>query len=163
MADSTAVNQQLADGITAEVAGLEEFKKLLQAEQSALVAGDVSLLVAISEQKNSHVDKLNGLAAQRIASIQTLGFTADKDGMQKWLRDTGGTPSKLWKSMLSLAAEIQHTNEVNGKLIHTRLQVTQRTLSALLTAVNQVSLYGPSGRPDSTPQSSNVRGIIGKA
>jgi flagellar biosynthesis/type III secretory pathway chaperone len=161
--DSAVVNQQIAEGIAAEVAGCEAFKKVLLSEQQALIDGNVDQLAQITEQKNASTDQLNGLAEQRLARIKALGFAADKDGMQTWIQGAGSAPNNSWKSLLSLAAEIQHINEVNGKLIHTRLQITERTLSVLLAAVNQANLYGPSGRPEGTPQSSNVRGIIGKA
>jgi flagellar biosynthesis/type III secretory pathway chaperone len=161
--DSTVVNQQITDGIAGEVAGCEAFKKVLLAEQQALIDGNVDDLAEITEQKNASAEQLNTLADHRMARIKALGFTPDKDGMQKWIRDTGGAASKAWKALLTVAAEVQHINEVNGKLIYTRLQVTERTLSVLLAAVNQANLYGPSGRPAGTPQSSNVRGIIGKA
>ncbi len=163
MIDSTVVNQQIADGIAAELNGCEAFKKVLLSEQQALIDGNVDLLAKITEQKNASAEQLNTIAEHRIARIKALGFTPDKDGMQKWIRETGGAASKTWKSLMTIAAEIQHINEVNGKLIYTRLQLTERTLSVLLAAVNQANLYGPSGRPAGTPQSSNVRGIIGKA
>jgi flagellar biosynthesis/type III secretory pathway chaperone len=161
--DSTVVNQQIADGIATEISGCEAFKKVLLSEQQALIDGDVDQLAKITEQKNASAEQLNTLADHRMLRIKALGFTPDKDGMQKWIREAGSAPNKLWKSLLTVAAEIQHINEVNGKLIYTRLQVTERTLSVLLAAVNQANLYGPSGRPANTPQSSNVRGIIGKA
>jgi flagellar biosynthesis/type III secretory pathway chaperone len=163
--DSAVVNQQIADGIAAEVSGCEAFKRTLLAEQQALIDGDVDALAKITDKKNSTTDLLNAAAEQRLARVKAVGFTADKDGMQKWIQSTGvgSAPNKSWKSLLTLAAEIQHINEVNGKLIHTRLQVTERTLSVLLAAVNKANLYGPSGRPEGAPQSSNVRGIIGKA
>jgi flagellar biosynthesis/type III secretory pathway chaperone len=164
LSDSVAINLQLAEVLGKEVDAFTEFKALLQSEQKALVAGDVDLLATLTEQKTASVDKLNAIAALRMEKIKGLGFSADKDGMLLWIKGAGSTPNTLWKSLLGLATEIKQLNNINGKLIQTRAQFTQQHLLALLSAINQTaSLYGKSGQPDSTPQTNNMRGIIGKA
>jgi flagellar biosynthesis/type III secretory pathway chaperone len=164
LSDSIAINEQLAEVIAKEVEAFQAFKTLMQSEQKALIAGDVDTLTQITEQKTSRVDELNAIAGKRMAKIKELGFTADRDGMLLWIKGAGSGPNALWDSLLELANQIKQLNNINGKLIQTRAQLTQQHLLALLSAINQTaSLYGPGGQPDSTPQTNNMRGIIGKA
>ena len=163
MADATAVTAQITEHLAAEILEFEEFKKLLLAEQDALITGDTTSLTEITEKKSPRIEAINGLAARRLEHMRSLGFKPDREGVAQWQSSVDAKTLKLWQSLLALGADIQNTNILNGKLINTRLQYTQQTMSALLAAVNQAELYGPSGQREGTPQSSNVRGIIGKA
>ncbi len=163
MADSAVVTAQIAENLAVEILEFEVFKKLLLTEQESLIVGDTSSLTEITEKKSLHIAKLDSLAAERLKRIQSLGFKPDREGVAQWAESTDAAANRLWKSLLTLGNDIQATNTLNGKLINTRLQYTQQTMSALLAAVNQAELYGPSGQREGTPQSSNARGIIGKA
>jgi len=159
----SSTQKLIAAGLTEEIDGFNKFKALLLTEQEALISGDTTALSEITESKDVHAQKLNELAAERTRLINSLGFADSREGIAQWLSQSSEPLVAQWNTLLKLAKEIQHLNEVNGKLIQTRLQYTQQTLSALLTAVNQANLYGPTGQPSAAPQSANVRGIIGKA
>ena len=163
MADPAVISAQITEGLAVEILEFEAFKKLLLVEQDALITGDTSSLTEITEKKATRISQLDDLAASRLKHIQSLGFKPDPAGVAQWISSADAKTSKLWKSLLALGNDIQATNLLNGKLINTRLQYTQQTMSALLAAVNQAELYGPSGQRKGTPQSSNTRGIIGKA
>ncbi|MFM9914054.1 MAG: flagella synthesis protein FlgN [Methylophilaceae bacterium] len=163
MADPVVVSAQITEDLAVEILEFESFKKLLLAEQDALITGDTSSLTEITEKKSIRISKLDDIAASRLKHIQLLGFKPDPAGVAQWISRADAETSRLWKSLLILGNDIQATNILNGKLINTRLQYTQQTMSALLAAVNQAELYGPSGQREGTPQSSNTRGIIGKA
>lgn len=160
---SSSTNDKIVAGLTEELEGFNEFKALLLTEQEALIQGDTSALTEVTEAKDSRIQKLNLLTTYRSKLVSSLGFAESKDGFSEWIRQSPVEISTLWSSLIKLAKEIQHLNEVNGKLINTRLQYTQQSLSALLAAVNQANLYGPDGQQNTVPQTSNVRGIIGKA
>lgn len=159
----SSTNKLIAEYLVKELEGFKEFKALLLSEQNALINGDTSVLSDVTETKDQQAQKLNKLASGRSKLVTALGFTETRDGIAQWVNQTSEETSTLWSSLLGLAQEIQRINELNGKLIHTRLQYTQQSLSALLTAVNQANLYGSNGQPNAVPQSGNVRGIIGKA
>ncbi len=147
MIDSTVVNQQIADGIAAELNGCEAFKKILLSEQQALIDGNVDDLAKITEQKNASAEQLNTIAEYRMARIKALGFTRIKTVCRNGSVRQSGAATKTWKSLLTIAAEIQHINEVNGKLIYTRLQVTERTLSVLLQQSIKLIFMAPADVP----------------
>lgn len=160
---SSSTTALLAETLTEEIDGFNKFKALLLTEQDALISGNAAALAEITETKDIYVQRLNELAVRRSRLVSSLGFSDTRESMVQWVNQSSTQSVGLWNSLLKLAKEIQHTNEVNGKLINTRLQYTQQSLSALLTAVNQANLYGPTGQPNAAPTSGNVRGIIGKA
>ena len=163
MENSTAVRDQLTKSLEREVIEFEIFKQLLIEEQEALVAGEVSQLSDITEKKTIAFDNLNILSNNRMNLIKALGFNSDQSGIDQWQNSADIETVNLWNSLLNLGIEIQKSNNLNSKLINIRLQYTQQTMSTLLAAINQTELYGPSGQRDGVPQSSNMRGIIGKA
>lgn len=163
MADTIAVAAKITEDLAVEVLKFEEFRKLLLDEQNALIAGDAASLAQITETKAQLIAKLNDFASSRLERLKYLGFNSDRDGIAQWTASADAETNRLWQVLLALGNEIQMMNALNGKLINTRLQYTQQSMSALLAAVNQAELYGPSGQREGTPQSSNTRGIIGKA
>lgn len=160
---ASAINKLLVEVLTEEVSGFKEFRRLLLSEQEALMTANTEAISETTETKDVRYQKLNRLASDRAKLISSLGFAATKQGVFSWVNQSPEDVVALWNVLLDLAKEVQRLNDVNGKLIHTRLQYTQQTLSALLTAVNQANLYGSNGQPNSVPTSGNTRGIIGKA
>lgn len=146
-----------------ELAGFNEFKTLLLSEQDVLIHGDTTALSEIVESKDRYAEKLNTLAEGRLKLLASLGFVSHQDDMTQWINQSSKDIAALWNALVKMAQELKHINEVNGKIISTRLQYTQQSLSALLTAVNQANVYGPDGQPHTMPQNTNARGIIGKA
>ena len=145
--------------LAAELALLREFAVLLAAEQQALVRGELDRLMPLAEEKSRQAGLLAQAAEQRNQALATLGLAKDRVGMEAWLATLGSSaPSRgNWQALLALAAEGRTQNELNGKLIQTRLQQNQRALAALSAANDQTQLYGPDGqvRPSS---SSRTRG-----
>ncbi len=158
-----AVNEKLKQLLTEELDTFNQFKQLLVTEQEHLVSGDSSTLLDIANSKASQIDRLNALFAEQLKVISSLGYAADKKGITDWVEHCSSEQRQLWDTLVNLVTEIQQANKINGKLVNTRLQHTQQLLSSLMAAANQASLYGPSGRPEGTPQTKSARGIIGKA
>ena len=158
-----SANKQLISVLQKEIEGFDQFRELLLSEQNALMQGNTTALSELIDTKESSAQKLNQLAADRLKLIKAIGFSDTKDGIQQWVAQSPENISSLWTSLIKLARDANHVNEVNGKLINTRLQYTQQSLTALLAAVDQANLYGPDGQSNSVPKSGNIRGIIGKA
>jgi len=164
LAQTDSVDNLVLAGLRAELKALQEFKATLQAEQKALVDGDVATLTALSQSKLEQIDHLNHLATERLDRIASLGFAANRQGMNKWAEHMGTTALETWRSVLEITSEARKANQINGTLIQTRLQHNQQALAALLAASNRASLYGPDGQPEGAPQGSGTaRSIIGKA
>lgn len=160
---SDAVNDKIKLLLAEELEVITQFRALLKSEQDNLVAGDTAALPDITESKSSLLDRINTLSAQQIKLITSLGFKADKTGMADWAKQCPQDTRDIWEAILDIALDIKGTNQVNGKLISTRLQYTQQILATLMAAAKQTNLYGPDGQPEGTPQSRNARGVIGKA
>ena len=148
----------------AETQAFSQFFNTLQAEQQALVGNDVNALTALSQTKQKQVETLNHLAEERMRQLAALGLHSDETGMEQWLAAAGNPGQKAWQELLAIAREAYHCNQVNGTLIQKNMQHHQKALSVLMTAANQVSLYGADGQPQGIyPGSGASRGIIGKA
>ena len=123
--------------LTAELALLREFAILLTAEQEALVRGDIDRLMPLAEEKSRQATVLAQAAEERNQTLTALGLERDKLGMEAWLaREPRATSARdAWQALLNLAVEARTRNELNGKLIQSRLQQNQRALADFSQAV----------------------------
>lgn len=134
--------------IAEEVAQLRNFLVLLEQEQQALATGDVERLLPLAGDKNKLFGRLAQLGEARGKALAAFGFAADRQGMEGWLgrqTDAGGA-GRTWQELLTLAEKARALNQINGKLIATRLADNQQALSTLMAAANQAALYGPDGQ-----------------
>lgn len=143
-----------------ELAALELFTEILQREQAALVKADVATLTRISEEKLQQADRLNQLAHERTASLQSLGVSDSQTDIQTWLSNQPARTAELWNKLLKAAKVAQHLNQTNGKLIEIQLQHNQQAMRTLMNAANQSAVYGADGQPRSIH--SNSQRILGK-
>lgn len=134
--------------IAEEVARLRDFLVLLEKEQQALAAGDVDRLLPLADDKNRLFGRLAQLGEARGQALAAAGFPADRQGMEGWLarQPNANGAGRTWQELLSLAEKARALNEINGKLIASRLADNQQALSALMAAANQAALYGPDGQ-----------------
>ncbi len=143
-----AAQDTLPQLLTAELALLREFALLLKAEQEALVRGELDRLMPLAEEKSRQASLLAEAAERRNQSLAALGLDRDRLGMDAWLASgaKAAGAGEDWQNLLLLAATARTQNELNGKLIQTRLQQNQRALTALNVANSQTQLYGPDGQ-----------------
>lgn len=129
-----------------ELAALGRFIEILQKEQAALVDTDVDRLAAISQEKSGQAEKLMQLGRQRVEALAHIGIASDAASVEAWI---GGQPREVqaaWQALLESARAAQHLNQVNGKMVETQLQQTQRALQTLTNAANPTSVYGADGQ-----------------
>lgn len=148
----------LAAILAGELAALREFVTLLQEEQSALLDGKGDGLAALVEKKSALAGRLTDCAGQREAALAGLGLPAGRDGMEAWLATAAAAARNDWQELLPLAATARNLNELNGKLIGTRLQHNQQALTALMGATAQAMTYGPDGHARPPAGSGRSRG-----
>lgn len=131
-----------------EVAQLRDFLVLLDAEQKALIDGDVERLITLAADKTGLFGRLTKLGEARGRTLTAAGFAADRQGMESWLAGHPGLGNarRDWHELLTLAEKARAQNQTNGELISTRLASNQQALSALMAAANQAALYGPDGQ-----------------
>jgi len=148
IAADTASDTRLGQLVGEELVALRAFVGILQKEQQALIDGDLERLTPLIDEKTSHAGRLGQLAEQRNQVLAAAALALDRAGMESWLAQQSAAAKAsqgTWENLLTLTAEARALNESNGKLIATRLQHNQQTLSALLAAGNQATLYGPDG------------------
>jgi flagella synthesis protein FlgN len=129
-----------------ERARVQEFLRLLEREQAALVAGDHDHQKAFTEQKAAQILELRRVSDGRSRLLAAHGLRADKDGMSLWIEQcTDPAARRIWNEIKSLAAQVRATNEINGALVAARLKHNQAAITALQTAARTAGVYGPDG------------------
>ena len=137
-------------GLRAERESFRALCKLLESEQACLVKGDVDSLLEIAPLKAEQVDRLKELEQQRITHLDSLGLSTSPTAMIDWLAAHAGAErnelAQLWQELMRLATEARSLNDINGKLITTRLAHNQAALSALQLSARAQNVYGPDGQ-----------------
>jgi flagella synthesis protein FlgN len=139
----------LVQNLEAELQLFQDFIKVLQTEQDALVQGNVDPLLELARIKSGKVVLLSQLAESRVRFLSAQGYSQEHGGMTKWLQQhAAGNPqiAELWQQLLTLAENAQQLNQINGSMIDTRLRSNQQALAILQAAANQSALYGPNGQ-----------------
>ncbi len=129
-----------------EKGAVEAFIEILQNEQHALVQGDVNSLDFFASDKSIVVGRLTNYGQQRAKYLASLGLESNSAGMEELLTMVGVEAGAVWAELLRLADVAQQLNQINGTVIATRLQHSQRALAALQCTSDVVSLYGPNGQ-----------------
>lgn len=136
-----------------ELAVLGEFLAAIGAERRALTEGKLDSLPATTEQKSALATRLAGLENQRDALLLGARLEKGRPGMERWLaaqQPASRSPQQArWNSLLEGAAKARLENEINGKLIATRLQQNQQALGGLLGESAEASTYGANGQRSS--------------
>ncbi|MDP2795675.1 MAG: flagellar protein FlgN [Sulfurisoma sp.] len=146
--------QSIAGILADELGAVREFVAILKEEQTTLVEGKADSIAALIEKKSGLATRLTDCAKRREAALAGFKLPVGRAGMDAWLAapPTDATAQRNWRELLPLAAEARSLNELNGKLIGTRLQHNQQALAALMGATEQAMMtYGPDGQTLARP------------
>ena len=148
MSSSGSTSPSLQNLLVEEVAQLRGFLVLLENEQKALIGGDVEQLLSLAAEKIEFFGRLTKLGEARAKALVSAGFAPGGQGMESWFtrHPEASGARRDWQDLLTLAKSASALNKTNGTLIATHLAHNQRALSALMSAANQASLYGPDGQ-----------------
>jgi len=137
-------------GLRAERDAFGALCRLLESEQTCLVRSDIEGLLQLTGAKSERVDRLIELARQRADHLESVGLSGGSNGMGDWLAAHAGAQrvelTQLWDELVRLASDARTLNEINGKLITTRLSHNQAALSALQLSARAQNIYGPDGQ-----------------
>ena len=137
-------------GLRAERDAFRALCQLLESEQACLVESDIEGLLQLTGAKSERVDRLMDLAQQRADHLASIGLSGGGNGMSEWLAAHAGVQraelTQLWDELVCLASNARSLNEINGKLITTRLSHNQAALSALQLSARAQNIYGPDGQ-----------------
>lgn len=138
-----------AAGLRAELETFQEFNRVLQQEQAALIAGETDSLLQLTNVKTGLMEKLSAFSAERERQMVAAGFKNDSAGISAWFKAIGldNETLEVWNQLLTLARQAEQANRENGILIDTHLRHNQQALAVLKTAANPGNnLYGPNGQ-----------------
>lgn len=127
---------------------VERFVRLLEQEKTLLTEGRTEALTVAIEEKEQLAANLNELAQRRGRHLVDDGLTPDRAGMASWSARHPEQKEAIaaWNRTLSLAAQAQELNRLNGQLIQLHMQFTGQALEILLRKEGRLDLYGPDGR-----------------
>lgn len=142
----STVDTQYKQVLEQERTRVQEFLRLLEREQTALVEGEHEHLMAFTEQKAAQILELRRISDSRSRLLVQQGLRADKDGMSAWIEQHADAEARrIWDDIKVLAAKVRATNEINGALVAARLKHNQAAITALQTAARTSGVYGPDG------------------
>lgn len=143
-----------------EVNVMSSLAELLKKEQSALIDSDIAQLNDHTQSKGQLVGKMSALEKKRGHLLSQLGFKADIEGMQAYLKDAGDTQNagQHWNTLLQLSLQAKEDNRTNGLLINRRLSQNQASLNVLQQDNATSTLYGPNGQ--SSVKSTRGKGYL---
>ncbi len=135
--------------VTEEQQHVSALIDLMKQEQQFLVAADADGLATLTPRKNSLLQALADLSAQRHAALVAAGCEGSEAGMEPWLAVSGSEEARSqWETLLGLAREAKELNRVNGMLINKQLAHNQGVLNALRMPAGAEAggVYGSSGQ-----------------
>ena len=139
-------------GLRMEHQAFHSLCNLLESEQACLVRSDVEGLFELTRLKSEQVDRLTELAQRRMDHLRSLGLDTGQAGIDTWMTLHAGVEraelTQLWQELIRLAAHARSLNDINGKLITTRLSHNQAALSVLQSSARAHNIYGPDGHAE---------------
>jgi flagella synthesis protein FlgN len=146
--------------LNAERDGLRSLVALLEAEQQALIDGDVEQLLTLSDSKTQAVQGLSELANARQNDMRTHNAEIKANGIVAWLQAYAAGSLPVWQDIQQLVEQMQNLNRISGTLIQTKLRHNQQALAVLVNVANNAhGLYGADGQPH-LPSSSRILGSV---
>jgi len=138
---------------------VQEFVAALETEARVLTEpGDDQALGESTATKNRYAEQLAAIGEQRQALLTTLGYSADKAGLDTLAADHP-TLQPLCSGLLEKARQASELNASNGIIIDTFLAHNQQALDTLRSLASIGNLYDASGRSKagSKGQTKNIK------
>lgn len=147
--------RELCAALDREIAALDDFIVLLEAEQAALIQADAEKVAELAARKMAHVAALAERARARNALLARAVGQVDAEGMERWHseldREDASGAWASWQRLLARARKAHGLNERNGALVALHLAHTQAAAAVLAAAAGAGALlYGPDGQPDAS-------------
>jgi len=103
----STVDTQYKQVLEQERTRVQEFLRLLEREQTALVEGEHEHLMAFTEQKAAQILELRRISDSRSRLLAQQGLRADKDGMSAWIEQHADAEARrIWDDIKVLAAKV---------------------------------------------------------
>lgn len=121
---------------------------LLQSERESLTGTDADRLGELAARKSALFGQLTDIARRRQVALSTLGFAADRGGMEAWItcQARASLLRDEWHGLHDDLEAASDINRLNGKLIEEYARANRQALGVLMHAGNAGGVYGPDGR-----------------
>jgi flagella synthesis protein FlgN len=149
------------DILRAEIDGYGTLLGLLAREADVLRRAEGEALPALTAAKLEQVGALQALARARAVWVDGIGCADTSSALAVALGSAAEAAAArtLWTTLLALARQARHANEVNGRLIERQRQHFQGALAALMGAAGLAPVYGADGRPRPAPATRSLASI----
>ena len=130
-----------------EISYSRKLLETLNRETEILVARDISALESFTAEKVELINQLKSIAEQR----ETLLTELDGEPLK-----TDDQAAALWQDLMSLAANCQEKNYINGSIIETGYRQSQQALDILQGTARKPELYDQAGQTTRSGKSSTL-------
>ncbi|MEY4194195.1 MAG: hypothetical protein RLZZ226_563 [Pseudomonadota bacterium] len=127
-------------------AGLADMSGLLAEEASSLQSRDTAAIQSVTARKQALADDINHLTGRQKHLLESMGFSADRPGMECFLsqiNDESG--QQLWQELIAMTVECKHRNEVNGAYLALLARYVESALDVIMGSPSQGETYDPKG------------------
>lgn len=130
-----------------EISYSRKLLETLNRETEKLVARDISALESFTAEKVELINQLKSIAEQR----ETLLTELDGEPLK-----TDDQAAALWQDLMSLAANCQEKNHINGSIIEIGYRQSQQALDILQGTARKPELYDHAGHTTRSGKSSTL-------
>lgn len=136
---------RLVDCLQQQSLAIHQLLALLEDERGMLaaVAVDGHRLQEVAKAKQTQLERLETLEAERRELQARLGYGVDRDGSQQAATVSGCLDA--WLALMGMAERVARLNATNGELLKLRMAHNQRILN-LISEARGNSLYDQQGR-----------------
>lgn len=138
----------LARHLGDEIALARDLVAVLRREQNALTLDDSDGIAAAYQAKAGLLQQLGRLSTERNLVLARRGYPSDRAGLDAFIASHAESAAlaQARDQLMTVAAEADELNRINGKLIRLRLTHNQKLLAFLLGTGAESSTYGRDGR-----------------
>jgi flagella synthesis protein FlgN len=134
------------------VEAARRLKGALEDERSALENEDMPGLAAAGSRKRVHIGELEKLEARRRQLLERFRYDNDLSSMRSFIEacDDNGVLAARWRELIEVLEQCRHLNTVNGTVVQARRHQVAEALSVVRGSDNDVEVYGPGGKTETT-------------
>lgn len=160
--DTTLCREHLERLLAEEADALQELEALLEKEYQLITSNDIEALENTGSERESCINELLRIDAERLSFCRNTGRPADKAGLLSLIRwcDPHGVLQQRWQNNTTSIGHTRVLNDRNGALINNRLKRVEAMLDTLNGAQSRDSkVYTARGNAYQQAQSGRVCNI----
>lgn len=144
---TTELNDRMRALLSKELEHAAALVKLLRNERDLLTT-DSAAVQTSAQAKQKVIDELELLHRQRVQLLADAGYSADRFGMDHYLRcaDVPGPLQDLWDRLLAAVTECREANQVNAAIVEAGRRTVRDTLALLHGQTPGASTYAADGQ-----------------